>query len=398
LIMGSDKYPEIFIGRFSAENTTNLETQIDRSISYERDPTPSASWYHKGFGIGSAEGPGDDGEDDWEHIDNIRTDLLNYTYTEVDQIYDPGASASEVTAAVNAGRSIGNYCGHGGITGWSTTGFSNSHVNALTNDNMLPFIFSVACNVGEFDGYTCFGETWLRAMNGSENTGAIGFYGSTISQSWSPPMDAQDEFADLLVADAKRTFGGLCYNGSCHMMDEYGSNGENEFIYWTVFGDPSLRVRTDTPVTMTVIHEETINPQATTFDVTVVGIEDALCTISHEGDYLGSGITDATGYVEIPIVGTLPEEGDVTLTVTAYNMIPYIATLPLSGAGPQMPTGLAAEAGDAEVLLTWNANSEPELAHYIIYRDSSPYPTDSLDAVSAPDTTYLDLAVTNDST
>jgi len=398
LLTGSDNYPEIFVGRLSAENTTDLGTQVSRTITYERDPTPGASWYHKGFGIGSAEGPGDDNEYDWEHIDNIRTDLLNYTYTEVDQIYDPGASASQVTVAVNNGRSIGTYCGHGGVTGWSTTGFSNSHVNALVNDNMLPFIFSVACNTGEFDGYTCFGEAWLRATNGSTPTGAIGFYGSTISQSWNPPMDAEDEFADLLVGDVKRTFGGLCYNGSCHMMEQYGSSGENEFLYWTVFGDPSLRVRTDTPATLTVNHDESINPEAEIFAVTVVGVAGARCAVSDEGTYHGHAVTDGSGYCEIPIVGTLPTEGEVTLTVTAYNRIPYIAAVPVATGGPSKPTGLAAEAGDAQVLLTWNPNPEPEVAYYIIFRDLAPHPTDSLDVVAAPDTSYLDLAVTNDST
>ncbi|UCF10730.1 MAG: hypothetical protein JSW65_03375, partial [Candidatus Bipolaricaulota bacterium] len=91
LLAGSDYYPEIFVGRFSAETSSQVDTQVQRTITYERDPMPGADWYHKGTGVASAEGPGDDGEYDWQHIDNIRADLLAYTYTEVDQIYDPGA-------------------------------------------------------------------------------------------------------------------------------------------------------------------------------------------------------------------------------------------------------------------------------------------------------------------
>jgi hypothetical protein len=400
LITGSDTYPEIFIGRFSAENTIHLDTQVERTIEYESEPQMGASWYHKGFGIGSAEGTGDDGEYDWEHIDNIRTDLLNYTYTEVAQIYDPGATAAMVSNAVNAGTSIGNYCGHGSITGWSTTGFSVSNANTLVNDNMLPFICSVACNTGEFDGYTCLAEGWLRATNNGngEPTGGIGFYGSTISQSWSPPMCAQDELVDLLVQDEKRTFGALCFNGSCQMMDEYGTSGVTEFRYWTVFGDPSLQVRTDSPSSMTVLHEDAIDPELPGFPVTVVGVSGARCCISVDGTYYGHGFTDGSGYCEIPYVGTLPEEGMATLTVTGYNRAPYITELPLHGAGPDRPTGLAATPGDAQVLLAWDANLEPELSHYVIYRGRTSLPTDSLTAVMAPDTDYLDLAVQNDST
>ena len=161
-----------------------------RTIEYEKRPQSGADWYHKGMGVASNQGPGDDDEYDDEHIDNIRADLLGFTYTEVDQIYDPTGTAAMVTAGLNDGRSVINYCGHGSTTSWSSTGFSNTHVDALANDNMLPFIISVACVNGQFSSYTCFAEAWMRATNGGEPTGAIGFYGSSINQSWDPPMDA----------------------------------------------------------------------------------------------------------------------------------------------------------------------------------------------------------------
>ena len=46
---------------------------------------------------------------------------------------------------------------------------------------------------------TCFAETWLRATHNGAPSGAIGFFGSTVNQSWSPPMEGQDEFNDILV-------------------------------------------------------------------------------------------------------------------------------------------------------------------------------------------------------
>ncbi|MBN1948201.1 MAG: hypothetical protein JW784_00495, partial [Candidatus Cloacimonetes bacterium] len=82
LMEGGDNYPEIFISRFSAENVAQVETQVERTIHYERD-IDEGEWLHKGCGIASAQGVGDDGEYDNEHIDNIRDKLMNYTYTEV---------------------------------------------------------------------------------------------------------------------------------------------------------------------------------------------------------------------------------------------------------------------------------------------------------------------------
>jgi len=344
-VEGSDHYPDLFVGRFSAENPNDLITQIERSIEYEKTPQDGAEWYHKGTGVASNLGPGDDGEYDDEHLDNIRTDLLAYTYTEVDQIYDPYGTAAMVATAVNDGRSIVNYCGHGSRTSWSSTGFSNSHVNQLVNDNMLPFIVSVACYNGAFDGATCFAEAWMRATNNGEPTGSIANFMSAKSQDWNPPMDAQDEIVDILVEsyldNIKHSFGALCFNGCMHMNDEYGYSGYVETDAWTVFGDPSLQVRTDTPGLITVTHDLQVGGTATSFEVTVTGVENALCAISRGNELFGYAYTDATGHAVIqfedPISGLEP----VTLVVTAYNKETYITTLQLNAppAIPDMPSG-----------------------------------------------------------
>jgi hypothetical protein len=242
LLAGADNYPEIMVGRFSAESVQDVQTQVDRTIEYELMPATVQDWFWKGTGVASNQGPGDDGEYDNEHVDNIRALLLANGYTEMDQIYDPSGTAAQVSAALNAGRGIVIYTGHGSTTAWGSTGFSNSHVNALVNDSMLPFISSVACVNGQFDGPTCFGEAWLRATNGGAPTGAIGFYGSSINQSWNPPMEAQDELANLLVAGTYRCLGTLLYAGSCSMMDVYGGGGVSMFLTWHLFGDPSVCV------------------------------------------------------------------------------------------------------------------------------------------------------------
>ena len=37
-IVGNDYYPDVFVGRFSAENTTHVETMVNRTLQYERYP------------------------------------------------------------------------------------------------------------------------------------------------------------------------------------------------------------------------------------------------------------------------------------------------------------------------------------------------------------------------
>ncbi len=147
LLVGTDAYPEIFIGRFSAETRAQVETQVERTLDYEMLPQTGAPWYHKGLGIASNQGAGmgHHGEADNVHITQIAYKLLNYTYTQVDSVYDNWGTVAMVSNSLNDGRSIINYCGHGSTTSWGSTGFNNGNVNALVNSNMLPHIVSVAC-------------------------------------------------------------------------------------------------------------------------------------------------------------------------------------------------------------------------------------------------------------
>ncbi len=243
-LAGNDDYPDIYVGRFSAETAADVDTQVERTVDYETMPATTQDWFKKGIGLASSEGPGDNNEYDYEHIGNIRDRLLDYGYTSIDEIYDPGARSSDITAAIDEGRGIINYCGHGDVTMWASAGtFTNSNVNNLDNAGTLPFIVSVACLVGVFDGNTCFAESWLRATNDAgEPTGAVAFWGASISQAWNPPMYAQDAVDDTLISESNFTVGGILFGGAAKMMDAYGSDGVTEFNAWHIFGDPSLRI------------------------------------------------------------------------------------------------------------------------------------------------------------
>ena len=328
LVAGSDNYPDIFIGRFSAETVPQLEVQLNRSIAYERDTTTSDTWLSKAMGIASAEGgyQGDNGETDIQHMNVIRTKLLNYGYSTVDQVHDPGASASTVTTNINAGRGFLNYIGHGNNTVWSTTNFSTTNAMNLTNGNKAPFIVDVACLNGNFVSTTCFAEGWMRSPNG----GAITIYASTINQSWASPMRGQDEITDLWVAESKNTAGGFYYNGSCKMMDIYGntsgSDGVNMFKTWHIFGDASLMARSKTPVAMAVTHPNQIIIGTSSMTVNT-GVANALVALSYNNQIYGRGFTNGGGTLTLPLSGMPTGSLDYTLTVTAHNRVTYVGTV-----------------------------------------------------------------------
>ncbi|MEA3445224.1 MAG: C25 family peptidase C-terminal domain-containing protein, partial [Bacteroidota bacterium] len=230
------------------------------------------------------------------------------------------------------------YTGHGSTTSFATSGFSSTNVNLLTNTGMLPFIWSVACVNGNFTGSTCFGEAWLRAEHLDEPAGAIATLMSTINQSWNPPMCGQDEMVDVLVesypSNIRRTFGGLSMAGCMKMNDEYGAGGNSMTDTWNCFGDPSLKVRTALPTAMVVTHASTVNLGATSFTVNC-NVTDALVALTIGNQILGTGtISGGNTTITFP---ALTSTGMMTVTVTAYNKIPYWADVSIIAAtGPYL--------------------------------------------------------------
>ncbi|MFB0516618.1 MAG: leucine-rich repeat domain-containing protein, partial [Candidatus Neomarinimicrobiota bacterium] len=64
---------------------------------------------------------------------------------------------------------------------------------------------------------------------------------------------------------------------------------------------------------------------------------------------------------------------------------------------PAAPTNLTAAPGNGQVTLTWDANTEADLAKYRIYRDTTSQASTLIDSVvgTPPDTSYTDIGLTN---
>ncbi|MGD8395145.1 MAG: C25 family cysteine peptidase [Candidatus Eiseniibacteriota bacterium] len=322
---GADHYPDLFISRLSAQNLSQVQTQVAKVIGYEMEPDTgaAAAWYAKATGIASAEGS----PPDYTRCGWLRDMLLAYTFTEVDEIYDPGASASQVTAALNEGRSLVNYIGHGSGTSWSTTGFNNSNVLALSNVGMLPWIIDVACQNGDFTMSECFAEAWMRAGSATAPTGAVSSYAASTNASWVPPCDMQYHSIELLTTDERNTLGGLLFNGVMYAMDvNPGYEGTKLMEQYNIFGDCSMMVRTDVPEALDMQHLGVLMIGLSTYDVTVTAggapVAGALVCGAGDGGLLAHGYTDAAGQVTLDFGEPVSTPGTLSLTATAYNGVP----------------------------------------------------------------------------
>ncbi|MEO5675447.1 MAG: C25 family cysteine peptidase, partial [Chitinophagales bacterium] len=347
-ITGSDHYQEIFVGRFSATTGSDITTQVDRTIEYEKNPLVD-SYYAKGVCIASefGAGIGDDGEADYDHERNIRNQLLGYTYTDIQELYDkdhPGGNdasgnpgSADLADLVNSGTGIINYTGHGSETSIVTTGFDNNDVNDLTNVHHWPFLWIVGCVTGDFKNTTCFAEAWARATYNDEPSGSVANFMSTVNQYWAEPMEMQDEGNNLLAeAEAdniKRTFGGLSINGCFSMNDAYGQSGYDMTDTWTIFGDPSLMIRTAEPVSMNITHDLQIVQGSVQFELNC-DFDGALVSITRNNIILGTENVSG-GVAAVQFENILANVDSVVITVTGFNKLPYIMIIPaIQATGP----------------------------------------------------------------
>lgn len=310
---GADNRPDASISRISAQTGEQVSVQVNKILDYEQlpDTGSAAAWYTKAFGVAFDGGS----PPDWQRMNWLRDDLLapEFNYTEFDEIYDPTATAGQVTAAVNNGRSLGLYIGHGSKTSWGTSGFSVSDINStLTNSGTLPVIWSVACVNGDFaSGSDCFGEAWLKKDGG----GAVSFEGATTNESWVPPCDAQRGIIDALRLEVAFTTGGQHVNGKLYCMDVNGESNFSEGTRFmeqsTLFGAATMWPRTAEPMLPDEPDDFVVAGGTATLTVKVGGAPfakagGAIVSFYDETkgiNVLGSGLVDGNGVVTAAVTG-----------------------------------------------------------------------------------------------
>lgn len=325
LVDGEDLYPDLFVSRVSARDETELLTQLEKFIRYERDPEPGGDWYPHGAGIASILGDPTDAE----RADGLRADLLNFTYETVDRLYEPAATDAAIKAALEEGRSLVNYLGHGSGTAWSNPPFDLADVGELTNGHRWPLIIDVSCANGKFTIDECFAEAWLRAGTPAAPHGAIAMYSASTSTPWVPPTVMQDEAIDLLSAGGTWEIGAICQQGMMRVLDVYpGDIGRQLIEQYNIFGDCSLRLRTARPIPPSVVHAGALAAGVPVFPLET-GVPGATVTLTAPGVLHGVAVADESGGAVVTLAEPPTAAGELVLTVTGPNLLTHRETIPV---------------------------------------------------------------------
>jgi hypothetical protein len=230
-------FPDVIISRFSAANSGQVTVMADKTIYYEQGAFTNNEWIKKAAFIASDD-MGGMAEQTHNHV--INTYLLPNDYT-CDKIYEStGGTTSHITNALNDGRSLCVYSGHGYSGGWSCVPFNQNNVQNLQNEDMYPFVCSHACSTNPFNNPECFGETWLRV----ENKGAIAFWGASASTYWDEDDILEKSMFKSWWEDNLETIGGMTNMALYYLYQHYGGAGRSQYYFeaYNVLGDSSVKI------------------------------------------------------------------------------------------------------------------------------------------------------------
>jgi len=328
MVAGDDLYPDVLVSRLPARTAAELALQTARIVAYERDAVAGDGWYARASGVASAEGS----PADHERADELRDKLLEHGFTQVDRLYEVGgAGTGDVTGALETGRSLVNYLGHGSGTAWQSVPFAVADVANLDNGGHWPWVIDASCSNGDLALNTCLAEAWLRAGTSSAPAGAVAVFAATSLVPWTPPTHLQAGVVEALTTGGERSLGALCHAGLARVLEIYaGLPVATEVVeQYVLLGDASLQVRTRAPQTFAVGAPGPLAAGDTTWELAVDGPAGTVVALSRGGVLYGRGVGTGTGLVTVNLLRSFDGLDELDLTVTGPDMAAHLGTLAL---------------------------------------------------------------------
>lgn len=268
-VIGSSKFPSVYVGRLSANSTTELSVQLNKILNYERRP-PAGDWPRRATLCANSQmDNGDYGvNSEWPtKYSKAVEDTVNYgSYLSppIFQTLHAGAASTAVTratnadvvAALNAGRGQILYRGHGGntswVSGWDGSGSSSSsgssftagtHVAALTN-TVLPIVYSIACVNGRMNQNDCIGESWMSRVGG----GAVAHFGASENSYTGENHERTKGIFRAIYEDGYTRLGPMLARAEAisHATSGGGGSWDNNTFAYNLLGDPEMEIRRNT--------------------------------------------------------------------------------------------------------------------------------------------------------
>lgn len=348
----NDFFPEMYYGRFSAQTVSQLQSQIDKTLQYEKYLMPDNSFLNNVVmiaGVDASFGP--------VHA-NGQVNYGTSTYFNTANGYNCSSylypasqnSAAQIIQNVSNGVGFVNYTAHGGSDGWVDPSFNVTDVAGLQNESKYPLMVGNCCVTNKFDASECFGEALLRA----NKKGAIGYIGASNNTTWDEDywwacgvgtVTANPTYAstglgalDRIMHTHNEAFSewyvsqGQMVNAG-NLAVTQGSPSSYDY-YWEIYhlmGDPSLMPYFKIPLVMTANYMPLLPLGNNSFTVNTEPF--AYVALSMNGVLKGAALADSMGVAVVNII-PITIAGTADIVITKQNRQPIIASLPVA-----TPTG-----------------------------------------------------------
>lgn len=249
-----DLSEEVYLGRLSADDSTDVANQVDKWLDYMDTPSLFFNYGREVLVAHLQDAPGKY-EGAQEAVRTYGAYAVSPTF--ITQYGSNAASTNaSVSALINDGLGWVCYRGHGNLdawTGWNTFGqyYNRATVDALTN-TVAPIVLSYACNNGEANVEDCLSEHWLERP---ANNGGVAHYGATVP-SYTTINHELDLQTHLAFFDEQITKLGPAFAWAEEQTGLIAGDSNN-WMYW-LDGDPDLDARLEAPISIVLVLPEFI--------------------------------------------------------------------------------------------------------------------------------------------
>lgn len=347
-----DNIPDCYVGRFSAQDVSQLTPQIDKTLMYEQYTFADPTFLDRAVMVAGVDG-GSSGDYGYTHADpamdyaithyvngangwdtifyykNNTSIVPNATHLFVGQ--SSSASSAAVRGYYNQGAGWINYSAHGSSTSWGTPQLTVTQIGDMSNTQKFGIMIGNCCLTNKFEVSTCFGEALLRRGN---YCGAVGYIGGTNSTYWYEDFywavglrNSSSIGPTMSMAYDASNLGG--YDKLCHTHGEaYGqwamsqgslmmagnmavesSTSSRKLYYWEIYslmGDPSLMPYLTQADSMVLTASSTIMQGTLSYPVLTVPYAYVALTDTTTHTLIASGFADASGAVTLTLPNSLP--------------------------------------------------------------------------------------------
>lgn len=341
-------FPEVYVGRFPADDAFELEIMVNKTLKYEKKPQ-IGDWMNKMLlagGVSSYSVPPSDPDGEYESyltsyiIQNYAKSEINCTHL----IEEEGnLTRSTLKTYFNNGCSTVIMAGHGVPTIYyrnpSAIGYTASDAGSSSNNHMPPLVYIDACSTSCYDyNDGNLGETLIKRIN----AGAIGVIGG-LRVNWYFEDDISLETLNRANAklfwkeffyEKKFQQGKALYDSKVsYITSDYFTKGDGSLNYdferkniltYCLLGDPELDIYTNKPkMVMNPFLESIYEGQLVSAIIKSIKNE----TIPHarvhlrtaDGKY-HTAHADKNGIVRFRIPA---QENEVyNVTITGHNLVP----------------------------------------------------------------------------